>query len=1004
MRSIHGLWAPLVPGLLLTIASANPSGYDGHSSLLSRDEPPRLVIARAPNVQSPGVGVELEYRNMALKSDQQEKASAAFNKVDSIKGKPMKLINKDRANGILSAHSKFWEFTAEHSGTEDGSAIAILIAEIIVNGQTVKVGGKNTESHPGTDPPSSSEGVATSMSLKEVGRSITDFINAMEPQVGLQVSIPGFDEFGPWTATSPSAFRGAGSTIWGKQVTAPLPLSIIQRCFVSKDKACPLLTSNPRALDKLHKVEQEHFRSFTEISTTDINEEFLGFFSLVTSYALAAKDGNRAVGPKQSLPIMPRTDFATIYKTNIQKKLQRQLDSDCDTLYGIVNKLANQVANRDLHGYTFKWPRGPSISKDTAPAKAPPLPPPLPSFPRPPGKNLLRARAKTGKNKDTTWSSQEEDTKKGELEVKTWLDEIENRQVDTLSALDEQIFDGSIGAFGSQLETSVDGTKLCPIFEFRDLEGVKGDNLEADFAMIDDYIVRMHNTRPVTPPLKSRDRRPSKLAPATLQGRRDDPCRCEKLRKKNKSKCQKQKCPQGQVSVLKGQLATCEPCGNGKKANAAGDKCEVECEKGKKPNDAGDKCEKDCPTGQKPNVAGDKCDVDCKKGQKEVAGKCVDETSDKEKEDEKKDKTKSDKEKEDEKKDKEKSDKEKEDEKKDKTKSDKEKEDEKKDKENSDKEKGDEKSNEAKEDKDKAKKKARVGACLAFLAAGVATETLNPDDMLEAAEEWPSDVDWVEGELTESNIELPPPKPSVSRRGILPGRGPGLIIPNLIGATKGGTKGGSKQGGGRANAPDPAPKTAPKGSEASKKTIDGFKGEKAFKACLVLSAATLVSASGATLHLDKKVPSEGFKPDEAEKKMYVKFCLGEDCYEVNGDDVQSAEYQSYADSFFRPDRLEVDKCTNVQKPMVDDKGSLVTAYFVEDACCTFYSARDCTAGLSMFSAENREHQALPEEANDKIMSFMCNHDSCKGHPSKDNACKTPACETSRRGGTVPFRA
>ncbi|KAI9825120.1 MAG: hypothetical protein M1832_001440 [Thelocarpon impressellum] len=945
MRPDCALWLPLLPGLLLHVASGKPTGRDRPSSPLPRDGPPPALAARANNNRdpAPGIGVELEYRNMVLKSEKPE-AAAAFDQVDPIKGSEMRLVGNDKANAVLDAQSRFWKLTAEHSGTEEHVAIANLISEIIVDGTTVKIGAKDPVPVPG---PGDLTGlpldVVTPKSLKDIGKAITDFLGLMAPKKGLQVSIPGFDQYGPWTAANPDNFVGPASTVWGMQITAPMPLEVIQSCFVSRLESCPILSSNTRTVDRLVKVERRHFERFTKIAPADVDDEFLGFFSLVTSYALAAKDGNRDTGPKQALPIMPRTNFATMYKEYVQKKIRPELEqTNCGTLYGMVSYLAKQVKGRSLDDDDFfKWPRAGARPASSLPGQAGLVP-----------------RAKTGANQATTWETQSEDHARGELDVETWLNELEDGK-DVLSAMDEQIFDGTIGALGSRMETTVESSKLCPIFEFRDLAGVNGDKFEEEFDKIDSYIVRMHQQHPTTP-LRARDAR-RRSAPS-LEERADgdpldsdDPCKCGKKRKKNRKQCKR--CPLGQIRVTVGPVSTCQGCELGKKANAGGDKCEMECPTGKKANAAGDKCEMECPTGQKSsaggdkceldcplgkkasvggdkcemdcplgqksNAGGDKCELDCPKGQKESGGKCAPEKSDEDKEKEKKEKD----------------------------------------------------GKEEKDKKEKAKKVGRAGTCLAFLAAGVATETFNPDDLEEAAQDWPSDVPWVEGELTESNIELPAPPVVIGATDSTAGFGFGGLIKALVGAARGSIKTGTAA----AKASNAGTKTAPKGSAASKKTIEGLKSNKAFKACLAMSPETPATPTRAKLHFGPEIPAGGFVADEAPKPVAVQFCTTEDCHDGWGNDTPKITYQSWPDSFHRWARIELDKCINLGDPFVKADGkSAVTGYTVEDGCCTFYKEKDCKAGL--FAANNREDQNLQGKSNDAIKSFMCNHNACNGHP------------------------
>ena len=117
--------------------------------------PNRLTRRASP---AAGVGVELECRSLEFRNEEQLD-HADSDVLDKIKGSPLLLQDKPEASEKLKQNEKYWALTAELA---DGLGVKRLHPEIIVDGKEMKVGASNP-------------------SLKEVGKSITDFLVSLTP-------------------------------------------------------------------------------------------------------------------------------------------------------------------------------------------------------------------------------------------------------------------------------------------------------------------------------------------------------------------------------------------------------------------------------------------------------------------------------------------------------------------------------------------------------------------------------------------------------------------------------------------------------------------------------------------------------------------------------------------------------------------------------------------------------------------------------------------------------
>ena len=84
------------------------------------------------------------------------------------------------------------------------------------------------------------------------------------------------------------------------------------------------------------------------------------------------------------------------------------------------------------------------------------------------------------------------DGKQDCLLVSDWIASIQNGpSPDKLTTLDELI-DGQIGGLGKSLETVIGTTRGVPIFEYRDLDGVKASKFETTTTSIETELKNFH--------------------------------------------------------------------------------------------------------------------------------------------------------------------------------------------------------------------------------------------------------------------------------------------------------------------------------------------------------------------------------------------------------------------------------------------------------------------------------------------------------------------------------
>ncbi|KAI9660364.1 MAG: hypothetical protein M1821_009714 [Bathelium mastoideum] len=397
---------------------------------------------------SPGLGVEVEMGKIVIAG--KEKLTAEQKK--RIKGAQMIPI------GFAGAAKTDWELTADIGPLQ-------VMPEAIVDGRKNKLRDRRTKgigeeifkffvwlSIPLSDPPITF--IADSSS--SAGR-----LGAMRAQ-----RLQSFDHLGPWSVKWPrDAPVNLAKFRFSPQVTSAMPLgAILDILSDTKSKTHnPLASTGALDGSRIKILTKKNFKSFSKIEPNDITPDFLGYFSLLTSYCVLADFSNPIEGPKRLLPIMPRTDFVAQYIKFIEPKLKNQLSDKKTSLYDIVEKVSG--AGPKLAKETFKWTTGVIT------------------------------------NIDDDWIGKAENLKTGTLEVEKFLNYMQGydkvtkktlTQMDLLSLMDKVMRYNQIGSLGSRMETILGTNKLVPIFEFRELALVLGSALGTTMGLYEDKVIEYH--------------------------------------------------------------------------------------------------------------------------------------------------------------------------------------------------------------------------------------------------------------------------------------------------------------------------------------------------------------------------------------------------------------------------------------------------------------------------------------------------------------------------------
>ena len=301
----------------------------------------------------------------------------------------------------------------------------------------------------------------------------------------------------PWKVTNPKSGNKQGDLIWALQATAPLPFEAI-----SDLEAEALGTTNSPLLPSVRpgrgvvSVTKDFFQSSPNgISSDSVKADVLGFFGVVISYAKGATDisDNPTYGtssPKITTSIMPRTEFVTLY-AQVKSTLPGS-----GTLYDLVKILACYTNQEDgveyvrnelyLENVTDMLP---SLDKRFCDGTV--------EDPKP--NSVLDKYGWCLKNTD----SGDKDC----LKVQDWITSITGDSPDKLTTLDKLI-DGSIGGLGTALENVIGTTRAVPLFEFRNLNGIKAGAFESNVDNIEKAIIAFHDKYKSAPSARKLKRDP----------------------------------------------------------------------------------------------------------------------------------------------------------------------------------------------------------------------------------------------------------------------------------------------------------------------------------------------------------------------------------------------------------------------------------------------------------------------------------------------------------------
>ncbi|KAF2968912.1 hypothetical protein GQX73_g4700 [Xylaria multiplex] len=393
------------------------------------------VVINEPPYDPPGLGIELEVTTLTYRSPGKNWQDLTATERESLKGKP--LIPE---NFPPVPPTKKWKLTGEISP-------ANLMTEMIVDGRQHRVGDDDTYT---------------------IGREIIDYVDkwyAFCKSTKCQATIEGNPAgANPWEVTFWKRYVDA---IFQAQVTTAMPMEgVLQVLQDSKaqNQDNALINVGQDYNSKIVIVKPGSFESFPRIRHEDINAEFLGFFSLLASYCVAASEGDPNHGPKRGLNIMPRTNFLTMYKTFAKKKLKEQLAAGV-SLYDIVRVVAALDDRKwDIRNRKFKW-----------------------------------KPQDLGKPVDEHWPGKEDDIRSGELSVEKFLNTLEplptasTPPLDLLMLMDKMVRHGQIGGLGDRMEGVYgNNRKPAPILEFRDLPNVCKDGVALRMKAYNQQVVDLH--------------------------------------------------------------------------------------------------------------------------------------------------------------------------------------------------------------------------------------------------------------------------------------------------------------------------------------------------------------------------------------------------------------------------------------------------------------------------------------------------------------------------------
>jgi hypothetical protein len=255
-----------------------------------------------------------------------------------------------------------------------------------------------------------------------------------------------------------------------------MPLEAILRILIAAsnknpEPKDPLVCSFHRNHERFKILNKDSFKMFPKIKTKDINDEFLGFFSLLASYSVLARLSVAIEGPKRILPIMPRTNLVAQYTTFVESKLKEQLKDGKTTLYDIIQTATASDATLAKDKFNWIGRKGGAVVRPIS----------------------------------DTWRDKDADIDAGTLEVQKFLDYIQgwdrvakkplSKKLDLLELMDKTVGNDQIGKLGAKMEPLYQGTKEVPIFEFRDLDAIQLNNIGTTVEAYENRIIAYHTNK-----------------------------------------------------------------------------------------------------------------------------------------------------------------------------------------------------------------------------------------------------------------------------------------------------------------------------------------------------------------------------------------------------------------------------------------------------------------------------------------------------------------------------
>jgi hypothetical protein len=143
---------------------------------------------------------------------------------------------------------------------------------------------------------------------------------------------------GPWDIIAPEDPNEVQSARWQAQVTVAMPLEAIHELFselIAKNPSKTSILPTFRPDRNIVHVTKDFFQATPlGLSADNVEDDLLGFLSIVLSYAKTATDSLAPdESPKVRTCVMPRTEFTTMFK-DVSSQLQNV------KLYDLVKWLA----------------------------------------------------------------------------------------------------------------------------------------------------------------------------------------------------------------------------------------------------------------------------------------------------------------------------------------------------------------------------------------------------------------------------------------------------------------------------------------------------------------------------------------------------------------------------------------------------------------------------------------------------------------------------------------